>query len=186
MLILIWVECFCGWRGRSMSPGNESAPRNPDGDGSPGATLGLSTVCLWPKDVRQLAFLQWGVERLSAKSSLRKWVAQAGRKSPCPVAGDCSQPVQLPRLEVHAFGSGQVLRDGQPLTMAALGTFDQRPRIILLSVGAFAESQRRNRCAVLARSVDGTHDQFLSCGQVPGAPGVGCGVCGVRWRTLSH
>lgn len=65
-------------------------------------------------------FLQWSVERLVGESALRKWVSEL-QVLPAPLLETAPVEPTQPRLEVHALGSGQVLRDGQPLTMADWG-----------------------------------------------------------------
>jgi tetratricopeptide (TPR) repeat protein len=69
---------------------------------------------------RLSAFLTWGAEQLPQEVRLRVWILQLAEK-PVLVPEVASLPAQLPRLEVHAFGSGQIWRDGEPLTTTHWG-----------------------------------------------------------------
>ncbi|HTP07349.1 MAG TPA: BTAD domain-containing putative transcriptional regulator [Anaerolineae bacterium] len=69
---------------------------------------------------RLLALLTWGSEQLLQEVQLRSWVTHLTEK-PGPVARTLAQTAQLPRLEVRAFGPGQIWRDGELLTTAHWG-----------------------------------------------------------------
>jgi two-component SAPR family response regulator len=67
-----------------------------------------------------LLFLRWGVEQLVGESALRQWVSELQRP-PVPVLETAPVVLAQPRIEVRAFGSGQVLRDDQLLTTVDWG-----------------------------------------------------------------
>ncbi|NTU63013.1 MAG: hypothetical protein HGB05_06320, partial [Chloroflexi bacterium] len=69
---------------------------------------------------RLLDFLTWGAEQLPQEVQLRKWIAQLAEE-PGSTQGTVQRSTQMPRLEVHAFGQGQVWRDGELLTTAHWG-----------------------------------------------------------------
>ncbi len=70
---------------------------------------------------RRLAgFLTWGVEQLPQEAQLRSWIAQLAEK-PMQILETAPQAAQMPRLEVRAFGPGQVWREGELLTTAHWG-----------------------------------------------------------------
>jgi len=69
---------------------------------------------------RLLDFLTWGAEQLPQVVQLRKWIAQLAEE-PGSTQVTVQRSTQMPRLEVHAFGQGQVWRDGELLTTAHWG-----------------------------------------------------------------
>lgn len=69
---------------------------------------------------RLMAFLMWGAEQLPQEVSLRSWIAQLTEK-PASAQVTVPYPMQMPRLEVHAFGPGQIWREGELLTTAHWG-----------------------------------------------------------------
>ena len=69
---------------------------------------------------RLAAFLKWGAEELPQEIQLHRWIAQLAEK-PASAQVAVLRPVQMPRLEVRAFGQGQIWRDGELLTVAHWG-----------------------------------------------------------------
>jgi LuxR family transcriptional regulator, maltose regulon positive regulatory protein len=70
---------------------------------------------------RRLAtFLMWGAEQLPQESQLRSWILQFAEE-PVPTQEILQRPAFMPRLDVHAFGPGQIWRDGELLTITHWG-----------------------------------------------------------------
>jgi hypothetical protein len=69
---------------------------------------------------RLAGFLAWGSEQLPLEAQLRTWIAQPAEK-PIQVLEAASPVAQMPRLEVRAFGPGQVWRDGELVTTTHWG-----------------------------------------------------------------
>jgi LuxR family transcriptional regulator, maltose regulon positive regulatory protein len=69
---------------------------------------------------RAVAFLQWGAGQLPGELPLRQWLNDL-QVQPAQPPETASVSTTLPRIEVDALGTGQVLRDGQPLTMTDWG-----------------------------------------------------------------
>jgi LuxR family maltose regulon positive regulatory protein len=69
---------------------------------------------------RMQAFLTWAAEQLPGEVQLRSWIAQLAER-PVQTLEIGPQAVQMPRLEVRAFGPGQVWREGELLTTAHWG-----------------------------------------------------------------
>jgi DNA-binding SARP family transcriptional activator len=69
---------------------------------------------------RLQGFLTWGAEQLPQEVQLHSWITQLVEK-PVVAPEAVPHPVQLPRLEVRAFGPGQVWREGELLTTAHWG-----------------------------------------------------------------
>jgi DNA-binding SARP family transcriptional activator len=60
---------------------------------------------------RLVAFLSWGAEQLPQEAQLRTWIAQLAERPVQPVEA-VPQTAHMTRLEVRAFGPGQVWRNG--------------------------------------------------------------------------
>jgi DNA-binding SARP family transcriptional activator/tetratricopeptide (TPR) repeat protein len=69
---------------------------------------------------RLSGFLAWGSEQLPQETQLRAWIALLAEK-PMRILENAPQAEQMPRLEVRAFGPGQVWREGELLTTAHWG-----------------------------------------------------------------
>jgi DNA-binding SARP family transcriptional activator len=69
---------------------------------------------------RLAGFLAWGSEQLPQDAQLRTWISQPAEK-PIQILEAASRVTQMPRLEVRAFGLGQVWRDGELLTTTHWG-----------------------------------------------------------------
>ncbi|HSD83444.1 MAG TPA: tetratricopeptide repeat protein [Anaerolineae bacterium] len=69
---------------------------------------------------RLLTFLTWGAEQLPQETQLRSWIALLAESPACSLE-TAPLPAQMPRLEVRAFGPGQVWREGELLTIAHWG-----------------------------------------------------------------
>ncbi len=69
---------------------------------------------------RMADFLAWGSEQLPQEAQLRTWIAQLAQK-PIQILEAAPPAAQMPRLEVRAFGPGQVWREGELLTTAHWG-----------------------------------------------------------------
>ncbi len=69
---------------------------------------------------RLMTFLTWGTEQLPQETQLRSWIAPLAER-PVPSLETAPLPTQMPRLEVHAFGPGQVWREGELLTITHWG-----------------------------------------------------------------
>ncbi len=69
---------------------------------------------------RLIDFLAWGAEQLPQETRLRSWIEQLAEK-PAFAQVTVLPPQVMPRLEVRAFGQGQVWRDGELLTISHWG-----------------------------------------------------------------
>jgi len=69
---------------------------------------------------RLIAFLTWGIEQLSQETQLRSWIALLIER-PMSSLETAPLPAQMARLEVRAFGPGQIWREGELLTTAHWG-----------------------------------------------------------------
>jgi DNA-binding SARP family transcriptional activator len=69
---------------------------------------------------RLMTFLTWGTKQLPRETQLHSWIAPLA-ESPVPSLETAPLPAQMPRLEVRAFGPGQVWREGELLTIAHWG-----------------------------------------------------------------
>jgi DNA-binding SARP family transcriptional activator len=67
-----------------------------------------------------LAFLTWGAEHLPQETQLRSWLVLLAER-PRPSLETGPLPAQMPRLEVRAFGPGQIWREGELLTTTHWG-----------------------------------------------------------------
>jgi hypothetical protein len=69
---------------------------------------------------RAATLLTWGANQLPLEDRLRTWLAQLAEK-PILIPETIPQPTLTPHIEVHAFGPGQIWREGELLTIAHWG-----------------------------------------------------------------
>ncbi len=70
---------------------------------------------------RAMAFLAWGAEQLAADTRLQSWLAALHAEAGPARIEVVEERLAPPRIEVHAFGPGQVFRDGRLLTIPEWG-----------------------------------------------------------------
>ncbi len=70
---------------------------------------------------RAMALLIWGADQFDSDSRLRVWLDGLRAEAAAPPREVKPEVVARPRIEVRAFGPGQVFRDGQPLAASEWG-----------------------------------------------------------------
>ncbi len=70
---------------------------------------------------RAEAFLQWAASLPDADSRLRLWIEELRAVRTAPAPGVQAEAVAAPRIEVRAFGSGQIVRAGRLLAASEWG-----------------------------------------------------------------